>query len=332
MSKIYNNITELIGKTPLVRLNRLEKALGLEAEIVVKLEFFNPTQNVKERIALSMVEGAEERGELKPGGTIIDLSSGNTSISLAAVAAAKGYKFHAYLQDTASVENKQILYAFGATFENLYTNPRLLELTAENNGDAFGSMGPLIREAAEKLGAYTTNQVENPDNPKAHYTTTGPEIWEDTDGKVDFFISGAGTGGTLIGAGKYLREKNPNIKIIAYQPGINSRPFENQNFEQLEMHGVHPISGVPFVVPFLRTKDKIWDEVIDVESPTGYEAARAVAKHEGILVGESSGAAIHTAIQVAKRPENKGKRIVAMVPDSGTHYLTTGLFELPEIK
>jgi len=332
MGKIYNNITELIGKTPLVRLNRLEKAYGLQAEIVVKLEFFNPTQNVKERIALSMVQGAEERGELKPGGTIIDLSSGNTSISLAAVAAARGYKFHAYLQDTASVENKQILYAFGADYETIFTNPRLLELSTEYNGDALKAFGQLLREESKRLGVYATNQTENPDNPKAHYTTTGPEIWEDTDGKVDFFVSGAGTGGTLIGVGKYLREKNPNVKIIAYQPGISSRPFENQKPEQPEMHGVHPISGVPFIAPLLRGKTNVWDEVIDVEAPTGYETARAVAKHEGILIGESSGASVYAAIQIARRPENKGKRIVALIPDSGTHYLTTDLFELPETK
>jgi len=332
MGKIYNNITELIGKTPLVRLNRLEKALGLEAEIVVKLEFLNPNQNVKERIALSMIQGAEERGELKPGGTIIDLSSGNTGISLAAVAAARGYKFHAYMQDTASPENKQILLAFGATYENLFSHPRFAALAAEHHGDAPKAMAQLLREESEKLGAYVTNQIENPDNPKAHYTTTGPEIWEDTDGKIDFFVTGAGTGGTLLGTGKYLREKKPDIKIIAYQAGPNSRPLESGNPEQPEMHGVHVIVGGPFIIPLLKGQDDLWDEVIDVEAPTGWETARVVAKHEGILIGESAGAAVHTAIQIAKRPENKGKRIVAMVPDSGTHYLTTGLFELPETK
>jgi len=330
MSKIYSNITELIGKTPLVRLSRLEKEFGLEAEIVAKLEFFNPTQNVKERIALNMVRNAEESGELKPGGTIIDLSSGNTSISLAAVAAAKGYKFHAYLQDTASDENKQILHAFGADYEPIFSNPRLQELITEYNGDSMKAFGQLLREAGEKTGAFITNQVENPNNPQAHYKTTGPEIWEDTDGKVDIFISGAGTGGTLLGAGSYLREKNPDIKIIAYQPGVNSRPFENQKPEQPELLGVHPISGVPFIAPLLRGKENVWDEVIDVEAPDGYNAARLAAKLEGILVGESSGAALYAAIQAAKRPENKGKRIVAMIPDSGVHYLSTPLFELPE--
>ncbi|GBU24277.1 cysteine synthase [Fibrobacteria bacterium R8-3-H12] len=332
MGKIYNNITELIGKTPLVRLNRLEKVLGLQAEIIVKLEFFNPNQNVKERIAFSMIKGAEERGEIKPGDLIIDLSSGNTGISLAAVAAAKGYKFHAYMQDTAAKENKQILHAFGADYENLFTHPRFAPLATEYAGDAPKAMAQLLREESEKLGAYVTNQLENPDNPKAHYTTTGPEIWEDTDGKIDFFVSGAGTGGTLVGVGKYLREKNPGIKIVAYQAGPNSRPLESGNPEQPEMHGVHVIVGGPFIIPLLKGQDNLWDEVIDVEAPTGWETARVVAKHEGILVGESSGASVYTAIQLAKRPENKGKRIVAMVPDSGSHYLTTGLFALPEIK
>jgi len=326
MGKIYNNITELIGKTPLVRLNRLEKALGLQAEIVVKLEFFNPTQNVKERIALSMIKGLEERGELKPGDKIIDLSSGNTAISLAAVAAARGYKFHAYMQDTASVENKQILYALGADYENAFSNPRLLELLKQH--DLGKAVTLFLTEEAKRLGTSMTNQTDNQDNPKAHYTTTGPEIWEDTDGKVDFFVSGAGTGGTLLGVSKYLREKNPNIKIIAYQPGINSRPIENEKPEQPEMHGVHPLS----VVLLLQGKDGVWDELIDVEAPDGYEAARLVAKTEGILIGESSGASVNVAIQIAKRPENKGKRIVAMVPDSGTHYLTTPLYGLPEVK
>ncbi|MDR1638867.1 MAG: cysteine synthase family protein [Clostridiales bacterium] len=328
MSRIFSNITELIGKTPLVRLNRLEKEYGLNAEIVVKLEFFNPTQNVKERIALSMVEGAEERGDLKPGGTIIDLSSGNTSISLAAVAAAKGYKFHAYLQDSASNENKQILKAFGADYETIFTNPRLFELVAEYGGDAMKAFGKLLEEGSVALNAFATNQMESLDNPKAHYRTTGPEIWEDTDGKIDFFVTGAGTGGTILGAGGYLKEKNPEIQIVAYQPGVNSRPFENQAPEQPELLGVHPISGVPFIAPLLRDKGKLWDELIDVEAPDAYDAARAAAKHEGILVGESSGAALYTAIQLAKRPENAGKRIVALLADSGVHYLSTPLFEL----
>jgi cysteine synthase A len=326
MSKIYDSITELIGRTPLVRLHRLEKAYGLKAEIVVKLEFFNPTQNVKERIALSMIEGAEARGELKEGYTIIDLTSGNTGISLAAVAAAKGYKFRAYVQDTASKENKQLLRAYGADYETIFTNERLLTLIKEAGGDFTGVIGKFLAEIAGNPNTYAANQVENPDNPKAHRTTTGPEIWEDTGGRIDFFVSGAGTGGTLLGAGGYLREKNPDIKIIAYQPGVNSRPFENQKPEQPELLGVHPISGVPFIAPLLRDRD-VFDEVVDVEAPDAYEAARAAAKLEGILVGESSGAALHTAIQVARRPGGEGKRIVALLADSGVHYLSTPLFE-----
>jgi cysteine synthase A len=325
MGKIHDSITELIGHTPLVRLHRLEKAYGLEAEIVVKLEFFNPTQNVKERIALSMIEGAEARGELKEGYTIIDLTSGNTGISLAAVAAAKGYKFHAYVQDTASKENKQLLSAYGADYETIFTNERLLSLIAEAGGDFTGVIGKFITEAADKPDTWAANQVENLDNPKAHRTTTGPEIWEDTDGNIDFFISGAGTGGTLLGAGGFLREKSPGIKIIAYQPGVNSRPFENKKPEQPELLGVHPIAGVPYIAPLLRGRD-VYDEIIDVEAPDAYDVARAAAKLEGILVGESSGAALYTAILLAHRPENKGKRIVALLADSGVHYLSTPLF------
>jgi cysteine synthase A len=332
MGRIYDNITELIGKTPLVRLHRFEQALGLEAEVIAKLEFFNPTQNVKERIALSIINGAEERGELKPGGKIVELSSGNTSISVAAVAAARGYSFYAYVQDSASDENKLILEALGAEYEPAFSNQRLVELIEQNNGDAMLAIDQFIAEAAEQQGAFATNQMDNPDNPKAHYTTTGPEIWDDTDGKIDFFVTGAGTGGTLLGTSTYLREQNPNIKIVAYQPGINSRPFENQAPEQPELLGVHPIQGGPFVVPLLKDKEGLWDELIDVEAPDAYEAARLAAKREGILVGQSSGAALFAAAQVAKRPENKGKRIVALLADSGVHYLSTPLFELTEAK
>jgi len=327
MTKIYNNITELIGKTPLVRLNRLEQELELKAEVVVKLEFFNPTQNVKERIALSMITEAEKRGDLQPGGKIIELSSGNTSISVAAVAAAKGYQFYAFVQDSASNENKQILNAYGADYEPAFTNPRLLQLIGEK-GDALEALGEFLRLEAADRGAFATNQVENLDNPKAHYTTTGPEIWADTGGQVDFFVTGAGTGGTLLGAGKYLREQNPQIQIIAYQPGINSRPFENQKPEQLELLGVHPIKGGPFEPPLLKGKEGLYDELFDIEAPEAYDAARLLAKREGILVGQSSGAALATAIRVAKRPQNAGKRIVALLADSGVHYLSTPLFEL----
>jgi len=331
VSRIYDNITELIGNTPLVRLHRFEEALGLQAEVVVKLEYFNPTQNVKERIALSMINGAEERGELKPGGKIVELSSGNTSISVAAVAAAKGYDFYAYVQDSASNENKQILSAFGADYEPVFQNEHLLALI-EQTGDAMAAITQFLSDVSAERGAYAVNQIENLDNPKAHYTTTGPEIWRDTDGKVDFFVTGAGTGGTLLGAGGYLREQSPGIKIIAYQPGINSRPFENQIPEQPELLGVHPIKGGPFTPPLLDGKEGLYDELFDVEAPEAYEAARLLAKREGILVGQSSGAALHTAAQIAKRPENAGKRVVALLADSGTHYLSTPLFEIPAPK
>ncbi|MDR0550853.1 MAG: PLP-dependent cysteine synthase family protein [Spirochaetaceae bacterium] len=322
MSGIHHSITELIGKTPLLRLHRLENEYNLNAEIVAKLELFNPNQNVKERIALFMIEAAEKTGALKKGDTIVEMSSGNTAIGMAAVAAAKGYKFRAIVQDTASKDNLRIIRAFGAEIEPLFSQP-IIKKAMEEKLDFIQAIHELLADAAKAQNVYTPNQVENLDNPAAHRATTGPEIWEDTEGKIDIFVSGAGTGGTLVGTGAYLKEKNPDIKIVAYQPGVHSRPVETGDFSMPEILGVHPLE-----IPPLLRGGKFYDEVIDVEAPDAYQAARAAAKLEGIMVGSSSGAALFASIALAKRPENKGKRIVAILADSGSHYLSTPLWEL----
>jgi len=325
MSKIYNSITELIGKTPLLRLNRIEKEFGLEAEIYAKLEYFNPNQSIKDRIALSMVEDGEKTGKLKKGDTIVEISSGNTGVGLAAVAAAKGYKFRAYIQDSASPENFKILKAYNTETFKLMEQPALQRGVQESGGNLMAGLQALLDEINKEDNVFTPNQMANPANPATHRANTGPEIWNDTDGKIDIFVAGAGTAGTLSGAGNYLKEKNPNLKVVAFQPDENSR-IESGIPGVPEILGVHPISGVPHVPPLLDTT--VFDEVVDVYGPDGYAASRNIAKFEGFLVGESSGAALHTAILLAKRPENKGKRIVAIFPDSGTHYLSTPLFDL----
>jgi cysteine synthase A len=325
MSKIHNSITELIGKTPLLRLNRIEKEFGLDAEIVAKLEYLNPNQSIKERIALAMIEAGEKSGELKEGDTIVEISSGNTGVGLAAIAAAKGYKFRAYIQDTASPENFKILKAFGTETHKLLQQPVLQKALQENGGNLMGALQALLDEVSKEERVFTPNQMTNPNNPAAHRATTGPEIWADTDGRIDVFVAGAGTAGTLTGAGGYLKEKNPKLKVVAFQPDENSR-IESGIPGVPEILGVHPIKGVPNVPPLLDTS--VFEEVVDVYGSDAYAAARAAARLEGLLVGTSSGAALHTAILLAKRSENKGKRIVAIFPDSGTHYLSTPLFDL----
>lgn len=322
MEKIHQSITELIGKTPLLRLRRLEKEYNLEAEIVAKLELFNPNQNIKERIALNMIESAEKSGELKKGDTIVELTSGNTGIGLAAVAAAKGYKFRVIVEDTATKDNIRIMRAFGAEIKLMFEQPAIKKALAEKL-DIVTGIRNLIEDERKTGNVWAANQLENLDNPAAHRKGTGPEIWEDTGGKLDIFVAGAGTGGTLLGAGKFLKEKNPSLRIVAYQPGENSRPMETGNLAMPEILGVHPID-----VPPLLKDAGVYDEVIDVEAPEAYVYARALARIEGVMAGTSSGAALHTAILVAKRPENKGKRIVAILPDSGAHYLNTPLFGL----
>ena len=327
MGKINKSITELVGNTPLLELVNYEKQNGLEAEIVVKLEYFNPNQSVKDRIALAMIEDAEKKGLLKPGYTIVETTSGNTGIGLAAIAATKGYKFRVYIQDNVSVERFKVINAFGGETIKFSTVPAVVKVLEETGGDFVAAIKSLEKEVLSKeKKIFFVNQVANPANPAVHKATTGPEIWDDTNGNIDFLVATVGTGGTISGAGAYLKSKNPDLKIVAIQPGPGSLPSE-ENPTPPDITGVHSFSGIPEErIP--KTMDlSIYDEVFEVETPQAYEAARAIAKSDGILIGTSSGAAIHVATELAKRPENKGKRIVAILADTGLRYLSTGLFE-----
>lgn len=327
MGKVYTSITQLVGNTPLLELVNYEKAQHLEAKILVKLESFNPNHNVKERVALAMIEDAERDGRLKPSDTIVEVSSGNTGIGLAAIAAAKGYKFRVYMQDGVSEERTKMIKAFGGTVIKMSEDPLARKSLEESGGDFIGTTKVLERELFSKEeNLFFTNQFENDSNPDAHRKTTGPEIWNDTDGKIDFLVAGVGTGGTITGLGEYLKEKNPKIKIIGFQPGVNSLPSE-ENPDPEQIMGVHPFVGIPenFIPKVLN--QKIYDEVFEVETADAYKAARAAAKTDGIFVGTSSGAAIHVAVLLAQRPENRGKVIVAILPDTGLEYLSTNLFE-----
>lgn len=327
MSGIKKSITELVGHTPLLELTNYELQNKLEAEIVVKLEYFNPNQSVKDRIALAMVEDAERKGLLKPGYTIVETTSGNTGIGLAAIAAAKGYKFRVYIQDQVSVERFKVIQAFGGETIKLGDEPVVAKVLEETGGDFVAA----IKELEEKIlskekDIFFVNQVANPANPAIHKATTGPEIWEDTGGRVDILIAAVGTGGTVSGAGAFLKSKNPDLKVVAIQPGPGSLPSE-ENPKPEEITGVHPFFGIPEErIPSTFDRN-IYDEAFEVETRQAYEAARAVAKSDGILIGTSSGAAIHVAAHLARRPENKGKRIVAVLADTGLRYLSTGLFE-----
>ena len=309
MSNIKKSAAELIGRTPLMEAVNYEKKNNItEATVLVKLEYLNPAGSVKDRIALHMIEAAEKEGKLKPGGTIIEPTSGNTGIGLAAVAAAKGYKAVLTLPETMSVERRKLLQAYGAQ----------LVLT----DGAKGMKGAI--EKAEELqastpGAIILGQFENPANPAIHRATTGPEIWEDTDGKVDIFVAGVGTGGTITGVGGYLKEKNPAVRVVAVEP--ESSPVLSGGAS-----GAHKIQGIGagFVPEVLDTN--VYDEIIKVSNEDAFTAGRAIAVQEGVLVGISSGAALYAATELAKRPENKGKTIVALLPDSGDRYLSTPLF------
>ena len=306
--KIYQSLTDLVGKTPLLELTNYEKKNKLEATILAKLEYFNPAGSVKDRIAKAMIEDAEASGKLKPGATLIEPTSGNTGIGLAAIAAAKGYKIIITMPETMSVERRNLMKAYGAE----------LVLTE----GAKGMKGAIAKaeELAQTIpGAYIPGQFGNPANPQAHRSTTGPEIWEDTDGKVDIFVAGVGTGGTITGVGEYLKEKNPAVKIVAVEP--SSSPVLSQG-----VAGAHKIQGIGagFVPDTLNTD--VYDEIIPVENEAAFESGRAIARAEGILVGISSGAALWAATELAKRPENKGKIIVALLPDTGDRYLSTPLF------
>lgn len=327
MSGIKKSITELVGHTPLLELTNYEKQNNLEAELVVKLEYYNPNQSVKDRIALAMLEDAERKGLLKPGYTIVETTSGNTGIGLAAIAAAKGYKFKVYIQDNVSIERFKVIKAFGGETIKLSEEASVAKVLEETGGDFVAAIKTLEKEVLSKeKDIFFVNQVANPANPEIHKATTGPEIWEDTNGKVDILVSAVGTGGTVSGTGAYLKSKNPDLKIVAIQPGQGSLPSET-NPEPEEITGVHPFTGIPEERIPTTMNLNIYDEAFEVETIQAYETARAVAKSDGILIGTSSGAAIYAATQLAKRPENKGKRIVAILPDTGLRYLSTGLFE-----
>lgn len=327
MSKIYSSITELVGGTPLLEIKNYEKKHNLEAKILAKLEYYNPNQSVKDRIAYAMIEDAEKRGLLKPGYTIVETTSGNTGIGLAAIAASKGYKFRVYIQDQVSLERFKVIKAFGGEVIKLSEEPAVAKTLEETGGDFVAAIKALKEQVLDKEeNIFFVDQCSNPANPAIHEATTGPEIWEDTDGAVDILVANVGTGGTVSGTGKYLKSKNPNIKVVAIQPGPDSLPSE-KNPKPEEITGVHPFEGVPAERVPSTMNLSIYDEKVEVETIQAYEAARQVAKADGILVGTSSGAAIYAATLLAKRPENKGKTIVAVLPDTGLRYLSTNLFE-----
>ena len=308
MAKIYNGTIDLIGNTPLVEVKNIEKELGLEARVLVKLEYFNPAGSVKDRIAKGMIEDAEEKGLLKEGSVIIEPTSGNTGIGLAAIAAAKGYRIILTMPETMSVERRNILKAYGAEI-----------VLTEGAKGMKGAIAKADELAKEIPNSFIPGQFVNPANPAAHRATTGPEIWNDTDGDVDIFIAGVGTGGTLTGVGEYLKEKKPDVKIVALEPATSPVLSEGKS-------GAHKIQGIGagFVPDVLNTK--VYDEIIAVPNEVAFEYGKKIAAKEGVLVGISSGAALWAAIDYAKRPENKGKTIVALLPDNGDRYYSTPLF------
>ena len=308
MSKIYNGALELVGNTPLVGVKNIEEELGLEARILVKLEYFNPAGSVKDRIAKAMIEDAEEKGLLKEGSVIIEPTSGNTGIGLASIAAVKGYRIILTMPETMSVERRNILKAYGAEI-----------VLTEGVKGMKGAIEKADELAKEIPGSYIPGQFVNPANPEVHRKTTGPEIWKDTDGEVDLFIAGVGTGGTLTGVGEYLKSQNPDVKIVALEPA--SSPVLSTG-----KGGPHKIQGIGagFVPDVLNTT--VYDEIFTVENDDAFATGKLLAKKEGILVGISSGAALYGAIELAKRPENKGKTIVALLPDTGDRYYSTPLF------
>ena len=307
--RIYKSVEELIGRTPLMEIRNIEKEEGLEARVLVKLEYLNPAGSVKDRIARNMIQDAEEKGLLKPGATIIEPTSGNTGIGLASIAASKGYRLILTMPETMSVERRNILKAYGAE----------IVLTEGARGMA-GAIEKAEELAKEIPGSFLTRQFENPANPETHRKTTGPEIWEDTDGKVDILVAGVGTGGTISGTGEYLKSQNPQVKVVAVEPS-DSPVLSGGAAGPHKLQGI----GAGFVPKALNTQ--IYDEILTLGSEESFAAAKLLAYKEGILVGISSGAALHGAIELAKRPENKGKTIVVILPDSGDRYYSTPLFE-----
>ncbi|MFJ5789440.1 PLP-dependent cysteine synthase family protein [Lysinibacillus sp. NPDC093197] len=325
-NKIKQSITELVGHTPLLALNQYTKELQLEAEIIAKLEYFNPANSVKDRIAKAMIEDAEARGLLTKDKTIIETTSGNTGIGLAAIAAAKGYKLRIYMQDGVSEERTKVVKAYGTEVVPFSDVPEMVAAFEETNGD-FVETSKVFRETVvdQEENVVFLNQLNNEVNPNIHERTTGPEIWEDTDGQIDIFVAAIGTGGTISGVSAFLKSKNPAIQIIGVEPAINSIATVD-NPDIIEITGVHRFSDAEEArVPSNVHLNRI-DEVLEVETADAYEAARTVAKTDGILVGTSSGAALFVAATLAKRPENKGKRIVVLFPDTGLRYLSTDLF------
>ena len=308
MSKIYTSADQLVGKTPLLELVHIEQAEGLEAKVLGKLEYFNPAGSVKDRIAKAMIDDAEQKGLLKPGSVIIEPTSGNTGIGLASVATARGYRIIIVMPETMSVERRQLMKAYGAEL--------VLTEGAKGMKGAIAKANELAKEIPD---SFIPGQFVNPANPAVHKATTGPEIWEDTDGKVDIFVAGVGTGGTVTGTGEYLKSQNPHVQVVAVEPA--SSPVLSKG-----VAGSHKIQGIGagFVPDVLDTK--VYDEIIPVENEDAFATGKLIGKKEGVLVGISSGAAVWAAIQLAKRPENKGKTIVALLPDTGDRYLSTPLF------
>lgn len=308
MAKIYTSADQLIGKTPLLELTNIEKKFGLKAKILAKLEYLNPAGSVKDRIAKAMIDAAEASGELKPDSVIIEPTSGNTGIGLASVAAARGYRIIIVMPETMSVERRQLMKAYGAEL--------VLTEGAKGMKGAIARADELAREIPN---AFVTGQFVNPANPKAHFETTGPEIWEDTDGRVDYFVAGVGTGGTITGTGRFLKSKNPDVRVVAVEPASSA-------VLSTGVVGAHKIQGIGagFVPEVLDTR--IYDEIIPVSNDDAFATGKEVGKNEGVLVGISSGAALWAAIELAKRPENEGKTIVVLLPDTGDRYLSTPLF------
>lgn len=309
MSKIYTSADQLIGKTPLLELTHIEKAYGLKAKLLAKLEYFNPAGSVKDRIAKAMIDDAEKAGKLTPGSVIIEPTSGNTGIGLAAVAAARGYRIIIVMPETMSEERRRLIKAYGAE----------LVLTEGAKG-MKGAIAKADELAKEIPNSFIPGQFVNPSNPKAHYETTGPEIFEDTDGDVDYFVAGVGTGGTITGVGKYLKEKKPDVKVVAVEPQTSA-------VLSTGIAGAHKIQGIGagFVPEILDTK--IYDEIIPVSNEDAFATGKLIGKSEGVLVGISAGAAVYAAVELAKREENEGKTIVVLLPDTGDRYLSTALFE-----